>query len=230
MRHEGQTLLSRAASAPSRSAEAGFTLIELLIVVAIIAILAAIAVPNLLDARIRSQVARAKSDLRTLTVAVETYYVDHTNYPLAADEQARPIVPYPPVGLGPEVFETRLAPAITTPVGYLAARPRDPFAAQWPDPEDPRVVEGPQYHYGYGAYAAANNEGDGVAKFGEFIRMYGGPTATTRYFVGSHGPDLDHDDDEVLTDIHAAVPYDPTNGAVSGGDIVRFGPSAGFGK
>jgi prepilin-type N-terminal cleavage/methylation domain-containing protein len=60
----------------------GFTLIELLIVVAIIAILAAIAVPNFLEAQIRAKVSRVRSDQRSLQVAIETYYVDNNTYPL----------------------------------------------------------------------------------------------------------------------------------------------------
>src|SRR6187401_145832 len=59
-----------------------FTLIELLIVVAIIAILAAIAVPNFIEAQTRSKVARVKSDMRTLGVAFEAYRVDNSEgYP-----------------------------------------------------------------------------------------------------------------------------------------------------
>jgi len=53
-----------------------FTLIELLIVVAIIAILAAIAVPNFLEAQVRSKVSRAQADMRSLATAVEAYSVD----------------------------------------------------------------------------------------------------------------------------------------------------------
>ncbi len=54
----------------------GFTLIELLIVVAIIAILAAIAIPNFLEAQTRSKVSRVKSDLCIIATAVESYTVD----------------------------------------------------------------------------------------------------------------------------------------------------------
>jgi prepilin-type N-terminal cleavage/methylation domain-containing protein len=54
----------------------GFTLIKLLIVVAIIAILAAIAVPDFLEAQTRAKVSRCKSDMRTLATAIEAYTVD----------------------------------------------------------------------------------------------------------------------------------------------------------
>ena len=53
----------------------GFTLVEIMIVVAIIALLAAIAIPNLLSARITANTAAAKANVRSLSTAAETYSV-----------------------------------------------------------------------------------------------------------------------------------------------------------
>jgi general secretion pathway protein G len=59
----------------------GFTLIELLIVVAIIGIIAAIAIPNLLNAINRGRQKRSMADIRTVGTAVEAYAVDMAFYP-----------------------------------------------------------------------------------------------------------------------------------------------------
>ena len=59
----------------------GFTLIELLIVVAIIGIIAAIAIPNLLNAIDRGKQKRSMADMRSIGTAVESYAVDNNFYP-----------------------------------------------------------------------------------------------------------------------------------------------------
>ncbi len=77
----------------------GFTLAEIMIVVAIIALLAAIAIPNLLRARLTANESSAQSTLRTISTALETY--------AAANNGA-----YPTTGEGEAVL---LSPAATPP-------------------------------------------------------------------------------------------------------------------
>jgi len=96
----------------------GFTLIELLIVVAIISILAAIAVPNFLDAQVRAKVVRVNADMRTMRTGLEIYRIDNEAYP--------PAPYFPP----PDVMTYLL----TTPVAYLSGIPLDIFNVN-PDPD-----------------------------------------------------------------------------------------------
>src|SRR2546427_8184428 len=70
-----------------RRGRAGFTLIELLIVVAILAILAAILIPNFLRARASSQLATCQLDLRNIPAALELFYGQNQTYPLAVSWQ-----------------------------------------------------------------------------------------------------------------------------------------------
>jgi len=58
-----------------------FTLVEILIVVAIIALLAAVAIPNLLRARINANESSAKATLKTIANALENYYASNSQYP-----------------------------------------------------------------------------------------------------------------------------------------------------
>ena len=58
----------------------GFTLIELLIVVVIIGILAALAIPKFANTKQKAYLAQMKSDLRNLATAEEAYFYDSTSY------------------------------------------------------------------------------------------------------------------------------------------------------
>lgn len=69
----------------------GFTLIELLIVIAIIGIIAAIAIPNLLNALDRSRQKRSMADLRSWGSALGTYLVDYNFYPFTSPTPDDPI-------------------------------------------------------------------------------------------------------------------------------------------
>ncbi len=111
-----------------------FTLIELLIVVAIIAILAAIAVPNFLEAQVRSKVSRVRSDMRSLATGLESYYIDNNQYPAMTLTKAdSPDAQFPTVSAAnfARTFRIRNNNALgtlTTPVAYLTSYFPDAFA------------------------------------------------------------------------------------------------------
>lgn len=69
------------ATAPAASRRAGFTLVEIMIVVAIIALLAAIALPGFLRARKRSQATKVLTDLRLIDSAVDQYALETNRQP-----------------------------------------------------------------------------------------------------------------------------------------------------
>ena len=96
-----------------------FTLIELLIVVAIIGTLAAIQVPNFLNAQVRAKIARAKSDMHALGIAMDSYRLDTNRYP-------EPLASLLNLHLPWEQVESCIE--LTTPVAYIAnVNMKDPF-------------------------------------------------------------------------------------------------------
>ena len=106
----------------------GFTLIELLIVVAIIGILAAIAVPNFMNAQIRAKVARCVSDMNTISKGLKMYKMDDNVYPVWRYARV--------AGSGDYFHPNHIRFfRLTTPVSYLSSIPDDPFA-NWSNPQD----------------------------------------------------------------------------------------------
>ncbi|MEQ8820712.1 MAG: prepilin-type N-terminal cleavage/methylation domain-containing protein [Sumerlaeia bacterium] len=184
----------------------GFTLIELLIVVAIIAILAAIAVPNFLEAQTRSKISRAQADMRTIATGLEAYRVDTNKYP--KEENL----------FGP--FTPRLA-AITSPIAYLTSVPNDPFFQRAAAAAGSGIGQSdPAFYY------ASGNLGPGGAS------VFDTPEATlSLYSLASRGPDLAIFMPYCVVhpvaksrDWDVVYQYDPTNGTISDGEIFRFSP------
>lgn len=79
----------------------GLTLIEVMIVLMILAILAAITIPNVLRHKITANDTMAKATLKTIAVALESYFIDNSQYPAVTDE----LMTADPVYIGTDYFE-----------------------------------------------------------------------------------------------------------------------------
>ncbi len=173
----------------------GFTLIELLIVVAIIAILAAIAVPNFLEAQTRAKLSRIKNDHRVIANAMELYFSEWNDYPERNDESM--LAPGGNTSLSGLV-------RLTTPVAYITSIPLDPFGRE-------RSGEGSA---GALTYEMASTGCSDLKPKGWAIASCG-PDMEDNFNPGV--PRYPNETLEVML-------YDATNGTKSRGDEVRFGP------
>ncbi|MCA9416661.1 MAG: prepilin-type N-terminal cleavage/methylation domain-containing protein [Candidatus Omnitrophica bacterium] len=108
----------------------GFTLIELLIVIAIILILIAIALPNFLSARIRAEATKALADGKSIITAFYAYQNDWRRFPLDPHERWDAGIP---TGSWALYSNKQPSPgtALTTPVAYMTSIPFDPFVTRY---------------------------------------------------------------------------------------------------
>jgi len=181
----------------------GFTLIELLIVVAIIAILAAIAVPNFLEAQTRSKVSRVKEDMRSLATAIESYAIDNNHYPVKIDGDKYP-----------EGYVKYRLTGLTTPIAYITSLPGDPFSNMnigggGREGDEPSFIYLLDDYHPWSYYWNINLDGG----FRLCVQ-----NANIKWILISQGPTKDD------TNYIIWIPYDATNGTVSEGIIVRAGP------
>jgi prepilin-type N-terminal cleavage/methylation domain-containing protein len=195
-----------------------FTLIELLIVVAIIAILSAFAVPNFLNAQTRAKISRTKGDMRSIASAIESYHVDYHAYPPG----------YNPLSIsGLNV--------LTTPIAFLTSSSiLDPFSSPGL-PESKRLLtyelvnsQGKIIEAGGGMYSVYPDlpQGESIKGVGWWLagrgpdKAFGFKTVNPEYDIRKRYYESDTFPEPFLDTV-----YDPTNGTGSIGNIYRAGGS-----
>ncbi|MBX7245742.1 MAG: type II secretion system protein GspG [Candidatus Sumerlaeaceae bacterium] len=228
----------------------GFTLIELLIVVAIIAILAAIAVPNFLEAQTRAKVSRVKADHRSIATALESYRVDNNHYPEQGVPNGGGVFPFASDvtkvygGDGPAHAPGNPAIAfrLSTPIAYVSSTIAvftDPFFKGFGLGNTSTVNDTRFYNYSgdyyYGRIYDASQDG-AISTYAERVQLL---NQKNHWHLRSRGPDGAYSRRSAGWEdflVYHGQPgtgangdggygaiYDPTNGTVSYGDVVRFG-------
>jgi len=211
----------------------GFTLIELLIVVAIIGILAAIAVPNFLNAQVKAKLSRGMADMRNLGTAIETFRMDH-GYLLVDfwdDDTTLGIERITELGVRPfnnsmERTMVQVLAPLSTPVAYMSSIPLDPFNVNAKQGAGSDFLTTSVGSYIYGDKEAefpGENHNLKLVLPGNAEQWGLRPLQMDEWALLGIGPDADWQS----RGYSVGIPYQITNGVMSAGDIVyRLGEGA----
>lgn len=131
-----------------RASEAGLTLIEMIVVLAIIALVAALIVPNVIGRPDEARSTVAGADLRTVSAALKMYRLDNSTYP-TTEQGLQALVTRPTAAPLPRTWPEE---------GYLAQMPQDPWGR-------PYVYRNPGQAGGFDLYSLGRDGqpgGEGV--------------------------------------------------------------------
>ena len=214
----------------------GFSLIELLIVIAIISIITAIVVPNLMSANIRAKVSGVKADMGSIAIALEDYKVDYGEYPKDSRFSRSSSYASDIIAESNQAFNGKSGTdsddndAIG--LGYLVY-PKADFEPTYlkriaGDPFDNSGEEGwngtsgaHDHHYLY--YSGKWDSATGTS-----VNCTSSTDSPQYWALVSYGPDRDKDITSYANAKKAVADgtnlYDSDNGITSSGDIVIMGP------
>lgn len=184
-----------------------FTFVEIMLVGTIIAVLAAIAVPNFIEAQTRAEVARSKSELTSLKMGIESYRLEYRGYPLNQKTGE---------------FSKDDLRVLTTPLAFLPTLPLDTMRRRRTRSE--RVVDRTPRPFGYLNLKQLDPEGSARLHDAAWD-MKGGLLDALIWGHGPHldtpafPPELKDSENPMQVLSKSLIPYDPSNGTIALGHV-----------